>query len=77
MEYTNQLELYQSLIPVFKVKNRLLSITKYRNITGKDIWKYLANTKWRFSTNLTLADIVNDIIMVDAIEITKFKGETI
>ena len=35
MEYHNQQELYHSLLPVFKVKQRLLKITKYKDITDK------------------------------------------
>lgn len=74
MEYTTQKELYLSLLPVFKVKKRLLKNTKYNSITEKDIWKYLAMNKWQNSINLTLSDIVNDIIIVDAKNIENFIG---
>ena len=40
MEYNNLSELYRTLLPAFKVKERLLGMTPYRNITNKDIWKY-------------------------------------
>lgn len=65
MEYKNQLELYQKLVPVFKVKERLINISQNNDVTINDIWHYLAINKWRNSTNLTLADIVNDIINID------------
>jgi len=65
MEYTSQLALYQALIPVFNVKRRLVSITENNNISNQDIWKYLATTKWKHSHNLTISEIVNDIIMLD------------
>ena len=74
MEYTSQIELYHSLLPVFNVKKRLLGITEYKNITNKDIWKYLAITKWKVSHNLTISDIVNDIIMLDAKDIIDYNG---
>ena len=45
MEYSSQLELYLALLPVFKVKHRLLSITNYKDITDEDIWKHLTLTK--------------------------------
>ena len=65
MEYANQLELYLALLPVFNVKKRLLSITNNKDITNEDIWKYLIITKWKNSHNLTISEIVNDIIMLD------------
>lgn len=65
MEYKNQLELYQKLVPVFKVKERLINISQNNDVTINDIWHYLAINKWRNSINLTLADIVNDIINID------------
>ncbi len=64
MEYTSQKDLYIALLPVFNVKHRLISITDYK-ITNKQIWEYLANNKWKNSQDLTLSEVVNDIINVD------------
>lgn len=68
-EYKNQFELYQNLIPALNVKLRLLKNNDYNNITKKDIWNYLKENKWRTSIDLTLADMVNDIIHADNKEI--------
>jgi hypothetical protein len=73
MEYNSQIELYRSLLPVFNVKKRLLKLSSYNDITNEDIWKYLASNKWKYGHNLTLSDIVNDIIMIDAEEIINYK----
>ena len=75
MEYNSLTELYISLLPAFKVKKRLLGITEYNNLQNEDIWKYLAVNKWKESCNLTISDMVNDIIMVDAENIINYKGE--
>ena len=64
-EFSSQKELYQSLQPAFNVKLRLLKKNNYKHITKKDIWNYLKNNKWCKSINLTLADMVNDIIHAD------------
>ena len=64
-EFTSQKELYKKLKPAFNVKLRLLKNTDYKNITNKDIWNYLKDNKWCKSINLTLADMVNDIIHAD------------
>ena len=66
MEFTTQEELYIKVLPVFKVKQRLLSITKYKYITNKDIWIYLSDNKWKYDYNLTLSEVVNDIITIEA-----------
>ena len=74
MEYKSQVELYLALLPAFSVKRRLNSITKYPNIKNSDIWKYLTLSKWKNSIGLTLADMVNDIIMVYVSDINHFIG---
>ena len=37
----------------------------YDNIKRMDIWNYLKVNKWRSSVDLTISDMVNDIIHVD------------
>ena len=74
MEYTTQKELYLKLLPVFKVKKRLLAYAKIYNIKNEDIWKYLSINRWKNSIDLTISDIVNDIINMDIEYIYKFKG---
>ena len=75
MEYESQKELYIALLPVFSVKRRLNSITKYPNTKNSDIWYYLVEHKWRHTTGLTISDMVNDIIMVDINEVNKIGGK--
>lgn len=69
MKFSTKEELYQKLLPVFRVKERLIKITKYSDITKEEIYQYLSVNKWRFGKNLTLAEIVNDIITLDLSEI--------
>ena len=75
MEYNSLTELYNALIPAFNVKKRLLSITMYKELESEAIWSYLAITKWKMSKMLTIFDMVNDIIMIDASNIINYKGE--
>ena len=69
MEFTSQQELYKKLIPAFNVKKRLILNSKYKDISNKDIWLYLIEKKWKNSHNLTLSEMVNDIIITDLEEI--------
>ena len=71
MEFTSLKQLYQKLIPAFNVKKRLIKNSKYKNITNENIWEYLTETKWRQANNLSLPDMINDIITVDLEEIHK------
>ena len=71
MEFTSQQQLYNKLLPVFNVKKRLTKNTEYKDITNQDIWYYLIDNKWKTAYNLTISDIVNDIITLDLELITK------
>ena len=64
-EYHSQEELYEGLIPAMKVKLSRLRENNYYNIKCEDIWNYLRDTKWKNSFDLTLGEMVNDIIHVD------------
>ena len=64
-EYKSQRELYLSLIPALNVKLRLLKNSDYKNIDKIDIWNYLKISKWKYSINLTISEMVNDIIHAD------------
>lgn len=71
-EYNSQKELYMNLVPALNVKLKLLRRNNYKDITREDIWNYLRNSKWRYGVDLTLADMVQDIIHTDNLEISKF-----
>ena len=71
-EYRSQEELYQGLIPAINVKMKLLRKSHYDNITREDIWDYLKDNKWRSSIDLTLGDMVQDIIHTDNLEIVNY-----
>ncbi len=74
MEYSNIFELYKALAPVFSVKRRLLTITNYQSLKDEDIFKYLAKTKWQNAHDLTISEMVNDIITLDVSELAKERG---
>ena len=71
-EYKNQKELYEVLIPAMNVKLKLLKKSKYLDITYDDIWEYLRDFKWKDSVDLTLSDMVQDIIHTDNLEIVNY-----
>lgn len=60
MEFNNLEELYQRLLPALEMKAK-----KETNLTTKDIFQYLSKTKWQKAVDLSLAEMVNDILKVD------------
>jgi len=68
-EYKSQKELYLALIPALNVKIRLIKNTNFKYIKKEDIWNYLRDNKWKYSIDLTLSDMVQDIIHLDNSEI--------
>ena len=71
MEFTSLSQLYGKLIPAFNVKQRLIKNSKYKDITNENIWSYLTDTKWRNAKDLSLSEMINDIITVDLENIIK------
>jgi len=62
-------DLYKLLQPAFKVKKRLLKYSCFEYITNKDIWEYLTINKWKYVHNLTIEEMVDDIINIDNIKL--------
>ncbi len=58
-------ELYERLLPAMKSKLRELHHNHMIYIKVEDIWKYLRNNKWNRGVNLTLFDMVDDILNTD------------
>lgn len=74
-EYKSQKELYEGLIPALNVKVKYLRKANHKDITKEDIWSYLKETKWRNSIDLTLADMVQDILHTDNSELISYKNK--
>lgn len=65
LEFSSQEELYKRVQPALKAKLAELHRLGYPYIQLIDIWNYLIYSKWMKSKDLTLSDIVNDILHVD------------
>lgn len=60
MEFRNINELYKRVLPALTTRVNELKIQKI-NISEQEIWDYLL-PKWKLTTNLSLDEIVNDIL---------------
>lgn len=64
IEFKDIKELYKRVGPALRVKRRIL-LKKDIKKSEKEIFEYLAKEKWSKGIDLTLSDIVSDIINVD------------
>ena len=58
-------DLYNRLKPALRTKKRELKENGYGYLKIEDIWNYLKENKWRRSNNLSLNDMVSDILNAD------------
>ncbi len=71
-EYKSLKELYEALDPAFRVKLRLLKKKGITYISRDDIWNYLKDTRWVKASNLGIAEMVQDIINSNDIELANY-----
>jgi len=71
MEYKTEKELYNSLRGAFQVKLRMIK-DNYDYIKMVDIWNYLKLNKWCKDKNLSISEMVNDIITVEIEKVDMF-----
>jgi hypothetical protein len=62
-------ELYQRLYPVLKTKRDDINRIFKSNIKELEIWNYFKSSVWVNSHNLTLHEMVDDILKEDETEI--------
>lgn len=61
MNFNSLDELYNKVLPALTIK-----VNENNNIiTEKEIWDYLSKEKWCKSVDLSLAEMINDILKLD------------
>lgn len=64
-EFTSLEELYKRIKPALSTKQTEMQRLGYKYIEEEDIWNYLKEVKWKKSTDLSLYEMVNDVLNVD------------
>lgn len=68
-------ELYKRIKPALKTKKEEMRRAGYIYIKEEDIWNYLKEVKWINSKNLSLYQMVSDVLNVDNMLIDKYLKE--
>lgn len=65
-------ELYRRVLPALRSKRKELQRKKLGFITEQDIWNCLRRTKWTRDAELTLFDVVDDILNTSPEELLEY-----
>ena len=81
IEFKTVEELYKRLKPALYSKITELKRTGLDYIKEEDIWNYLKEVKWQEATNLSLSEMINDILnteneIIDRYFKNKLQGKT-
>lgn len=65
INFSSLQELYERIKPALYTKQMEMKRAGYDYIRYEDIWNYLKECKWKYANNLSLADMVNDVLNSD------------
>ena len=74
----NSLEdLYRLLLPALRTKKKEMHDLKHLYIKEEDIWEYMRQSVWMDAVDLTLSDMVDNILNTENDEIAAFMASRI
>ena len=65
LEFNSLEELYRRIKPALRTKREEMKRSGFPYIKEEDIWNYLKELKWVNSKNLSLYQMVSDVLNVD------------
>lgn len=65
VEFNSLEELYNRLKPALITKKNEMNRSGYQYIKIEDIWNYLKEVKWKKAKDLSLYEMVSDVLNVD------------
>ncbi len=69
MEFSSLKELYEHIKPALKAKQSEMKRYGYDYIKIEDIWNYFKEVKWKKSKNLSISEMVSDILSTSNMQI--------
>lgn len=72
INFTSLKELKERVTPALETKQKEFKKTYMYDVSIEEMWNYLKTQKWKSSENLTLYDIVNDILKLTQDELEEY-----
>lgn len=68
-------ELYDRIMPALRTKREEMRRHGYSYIKEEDVWNYLKEVKWVKANNLSLAEMVSDVLNTEDVYIDSYLRE--
>lgn len=65
IEFQNVKQLYNRLLPALRTKKSEMNRVGIDYVQEEDIWNYIKEIKWKKANNLSLYEMVNDVLNTD------------
>ena len=75
LEFSSLKELYEHIKPALSTKVSEMHRVGFSYIKEEDIWNYLKEIKWKKASDLSLYEMINDILNTDNILIDSYLKE--
>lgn len=72
IKFTSLQELYNRVRPALITRTNEIKRLGIKYVKEEDVWNYLKENKWNSSSNLTLIDMVNDILSADEYSVDEY-----
>ena len=72
LEFSSLKELYNRIKPALETKANEMRRSGYAYIKDEDIWNYLKEIKWKKASDLSLHEMINDILNTDNVLIDSY-----
>ena len=72
LEFSSLKELYNRIKPALETKANEMRMSGYAYIKDEDIWNYLKEIKWKKASDLSLHEMINDILNTDNVLIDSY-----
>lgn len=76
LEFNSLKELYEHIKPALEAKVSEMRRVGYSYIKEEDVWNYLKEIKWKKASDLSIHEMINDILNTDNVLIDSYvKGK--
>ncbi len=77
LEFKSLKELYNRIRPALDTKASEMKRAGYSYIKEEDIWNYLKEIKWKKASDLSLHEMINDVLNTDNDTIDRYLKEKV